>query len=108
MDLSLIQYREGATDYQRVLDSQKSLQAQQDEYTSALGSISQNLVAVYRALGGGWQIRAGNDFVPEARQERMRERTDWGDLIPGEKLPDGLPEPPPTGQAQPLFNPPDW
>jgi NodT family efflux transporter outer membrane factor (OMF) lipoprotein len=108
VDLSLIQYREGATDYQRVLDSQQSLQAQQEQYTSALGSISQNLVAVYRALGGGWQLRAGNDFVPEARQERMRERIDWGDLLPGEKLPDGLPESPPTGQAQPLFNPPDW
>ena len=108
VDLSLIQYREGATDYQRVLDSQQSLQVQQENYTSALGSIAQNLVAVYRALGGGWQMRAGNDFVPEARQERMRERTDWGDLIPAEKLPAGLPVPPPTGTEQPLFNKPDW
>jgi NodT family efflux transporter outer membrane factor (OMF) lipoprotein len=108
VDLSIIQYREGATDFQRVLDSQQSLQVQQDQYTSALGSIAQNLVSVYRALGGGWQIRAGNDFVPEARQERMRERTDWGNLIPADKLPDELPESPPTGEAQPLFNRPDW
>jgi outer membrane protein TolC len=36
VDLSLIQYREGATDCQRVLDSQQSLLAQQDQYTSAV------------------------------------------------------------------------
>ena len=108
VDLSLIQYREGATDYQRVLDSQQSLLAQQDQYTSARGSIVQNLVAVYRALGGGWQIRAGRDFVPGERQQRMRERTDWGNLMPADTLPDELPEPPPSGKAQPLFNRPDW
>jgi hypothetical protein len=107
VQLSLIQYREGATDFQRVLDSQQSLLAQQDQYTSAKGSIVQNLVAVCRALGGGWQIRAGRDFIPEERQERMRERTDWGSLIPADKLPEELPEPPPTGGAQPLFNRPD-
>jgi hypothetical protein len=65
-------------------------------------------VSVYRALGGGWQIRAGNDFVSEDRQERMRERTDWGKLLPAETLPEELPEPPPTGREQPLFNGPDW
>jgi NodT family efflux transporter outer membrane factor (OMF) lipoprotein len=108
VQLSLIQYREGATDFQRVLDSQQSLLAQQDQYTSVKGSIVQNLVAVYRALGGGWQIRAGRDFIPEERQERMRERTDWGKLLPAAKLPDELPEPPPTGREQPLFNSPDW
>ncbi len=108
VDLSLIQYREGATDYQRVLDSQQSLLVQQDQYTSARGSIVQNLVAVYRALGGGWQIRAGRDFVPGERQQRMRERTDWGNLMPADTLPDELPEPPPSGKAQPLFNRPDW
>jgi NodT family efflux transporter outer membrane factor (OMF) lipoprotein len=108
VQLSLIQYREGTTDFQRVLDSQQSLLAQQDQYTSAKGSVVQNLVSVYRALGGGWQIRAGNDFVSEDRQERMRERTDWGKLLPAETLPDELPEPPPTGREQPLFNGPDW
>ena len=108
VDLSLIQYREGATDYQRVLDSQQSLLAQQDQYTSAKGGIVQNLVSVYRALGGGWQIRAGQEFLPEERLQRMRERTDWGELLPGEQLPDELPEAPPTGNAQPLLNPPVW
>ena len=108
VDLSMIQYREGAVDYQRVLDSQQSLLLQQDQYTSAKGNIVLNLVATYKALGGGWQIRSGNDFVPEARQQQMRERTDWGELLPGESLPDNLPEVPPSADEQPLFNKPDW
>ncbi|UCC55119.1 MAG: TolC family protein, partial [Gammaproteobacteria bacterium] len=99
---------EGAVDYQRVLDSQASLLAQQDQHTSARGDITLNLVATYKALGGGWQIRTGNEVVPQARQDRMIERTDWGALIPGEPPAAGLPEPPPTGSAQPLFNRPDW
>jgi len=108
LDISLIQYREGGIDFQRVLDTQRSLLAQQDEYTGSRGNIVQNLVAVYRALGGGWEIRAGEDFVPGERQRQMRERTDWGELLPTTNLPEGLPDAPPTGEAQPLFNPPDW
>ena len=65
-------------------------------------------MTTYKALGGGWQIRSGNDFVPEARQQQMQERTDWGGLVPAETLPADLPEPPPTGNDQPLFNKPDW
>ena len=35
-------------------------------------------------------------------------RADWGNLMPADTLPDDLPEPPPTGGAQPLFIRPDW
>ncbi len=36
---------------------------------------------MYRALGGGWQIRLGDDFAPDDIQSRMRKRTDWGDIL---------------------------
>ncbi len=108
VDLSLIQYREGAVDYQRVLDSQQRLLGAQEAETRSRGDIVVSLVATYKALGGGWKIRAGQDFVPEARQDRMRERTDWGDLIPGDAVPAALPEAPPSGSDQPLFNKPAW
>ena len=39
---------------------------EQDNLATTLGDISSNLVGVYRALGGGWQIREGQDFVPAA------------------------------------------
>jgi len=109
VDLSLIQYREGAVDYQRVLDSQSSLADQQDAQTSTKGDVVTNLIAMYKALGGGWQVRAGQDFVPEVTQEVMRKRTDWGKLLPTEKkLPEELPPPPPPAKDQTWFPRPDW
>ncbi len=109
VDLSLIQYREGAVDYQRVLDSQSALADQQDAQTSTTGDVVDNLITMYRALGGGWQVRAGQDFVPAETQEQMRKRTDWGKLIPTEKkLPEELPPAPPPAKDQPLFPRPDW
>ena len=41
---------------------------------------------VYRALGGGWQSRNVNEFVPDSVLGEMRERTDWGNIIPPEDL----------------------
>jgi NodT family efflux transporter outer membrane factor (OMF) lipoprotein len=108
VDLSLIQYREGAVDYQRVLDSQQRLLGAQEAYTRSRGNIILGLVQTYKALGGGWQIRAGDDYVPTSLQQRMRERTDWGDLIPPSARPAELPEVPPGGGNQPLFGSPSW
>ena len=83
--LAVIQYRDGATDYTRVLNTQQALIAQQDQSTVTRGDIAQNLIALYRALGGGWQLRAGRDFVPDSLKEVMSERTDWGDLLTPEE-----------------------
>ncbi len=107
VDLALVQYREGAVDYQRVLDTQQTLLRVQDAYTSVRGDVVASLIAIYKALGGGWEIRAGNTFVNENRQETMKERTDWGKLL-DETQPEELPAPPPTGNDQPLLNSPDW
>ncbi len=88
VDLSLIQYREGLVSYQRVLDTQRFLTTQQDRAADVAGAVGTNLVATYKALGGGWQIRVGKDFVPAAIKEEMRERTDWGNLLaPKEVVP---------------------
>ncbi|TDI92088.1 MAG: efflux transporter outer membrane subunit [Chloroflexi bacterium] len=81
VDLAVIQYRDGAVDYTRVLNTQQSLILQQDQATVARGDIARNLTDLYRALGGGWQLRAGRDFVPDATKETMAERTNWGDLL---------------------------
>jgi len=81
VDLAIIQYRDGATDFTRVLNSQQALIGQQDQSTVARGQIAQNLVSMYRALGGGWQLRAGRDFIPEATKDVMSERTNWGNIL---------------------------
>ena len=45
----------------------------------------QGLIAVYRALGGGWELREDQDFVPVEVKEEMEERTDWGGLLSSDK-----------------------
>jgi len=108
VDLALVQYREGAVDYQRVLDTQQTLLRVQDRYTSVRGDVVAGLIATYKALGGGWEIRAGQSFVSPERQDIMKDRTDWGHLLDSESVPEELPAPPPTGSDQPLLNSPDW
>jgi outer membrane protein TolC len=82
VELSLIQYRDGAIDYQRVLDSQQGLVTDQDNLAVTQGNIVLNLVSLYKALGGGWELRSGQAFVRQAIQTEMRERTNWGRLLP--------------------------
>lgn len=36
-----------------------------------------SVVAMYKALGGGWQVREGQEILPDEIRERMKERTDW-------------------------------
>lgn len=81
VDLAVIQYRDGAVDYTRVLNTQQSLILQQDQSTIARGDIARNLVNMYRALGGGWQLREGKDFVADSAKDQMNKRTNWGDLL---------------------------
>ena len=81
VDLSMLQYKEGLVDYQRVLDTQRFLTDQQDAWTATRGDVILNLVSMYKALGGGWQIREGKKFVSKDNIAEMEQRTDWGDLI---------------------------
>ena len=80
-ELALVQYREGATDYTRVLNTQTSLLVQQDALTNARGQVVSNLVATYKALGGGWQLRDGHNYVRPDLIDIMEQRTDWGGLL---------------------------
>jgi len=89
-ELSLYQYQEGLVDYQRVLDSQRSLVSSQESLASISGDIATNLIALYKALGGGWETRTEKDFVDKPIQQQMHERTDWGKLLEPDEL--DLPE----------------
>ena len=76
-ELSGIQYREGSVDFQRVIDSERSLVEQQARWTSARGDIALNLIAVYKALGGGWSLHEGEAYVSDANRDAMTARTNW-------------------------------
>jgi len=47
-------YVNGQTDFLSVLDAQRSLFATQDALVQSTGAVSTDLVALYKALGGGW------------------------------------------------------
>ncbi|WP_244221551.1 efflux transporter outer membrane subunit [Corallococcus exercitus] len=81
VELAVVQYREGAVDYQRVLDAQRSLLEQQNNLAQTSSSIATNLVALYKALGGGWEVRRDQPVVPEPMQTEMEQRTNWGDML---------------------------
>jgi NodT family efflux transporter outer membrane factor (OMF) lipoprotein len=49
-------YRNGLTDFQNVLDMQRSLAEQQDQLAESQGLVAENLVRIYTALGGGWSV----------------------------------------------------
>ena len=51
------QYKGGLVDYNRVVLIQERLVERQQTLALAQGQIAQGLIQVYRALGGGWQIR---------------------------------------------------
>ncbi len=59
LELVRLQYREGQTDFNRVLNVEQSLTQQEDQLAVARGAVAQNLIQVYKSLGGGWQIRCG-------------------------------------------------
>ena len=109
LGIALLQYNLGTRDFTTVLTAEQNLYTAQNELAMAEGSVSTGLASVYRALGGGWEIRADNEFVPAATAEEMRRRTDWGDLLP----PPGSPQPPAPALPTPEDvrsnpRPPEW
>lgn len=63
-DLAQIRYNEGAVDYLNLLDAQRTQLAAEQELAEAQAGINLRAVAVYKALGGGWQA-CGNEQCTE-------------------------------------------
>ena len=60
------QLRVGAIDFNQYAVIQQNLIQQQDLWVQARGEIAIGLIQVYRALGGGWQIRLAPAPTSEA------------------------------------------
>ncbi|WP_460124977.1 efflux transporter outer membrane subunit [Pseudomonas sp. S2_C03] len=73
------QYLEGYSDFQRVLDAQRALLEQQDNYLVSRSNAVSNVIALYKALGGGWY--SPQPKLDAATRQQMEQRTDWGDLL---------------------------
>jgi NodT family efflux transporter outer membrane factor (OMF) lipoprotein len=107
MRISLIQYKEGTTIFTAVLLAEENLLEAEDNYTLARANIPLGLINTYRALGGGWEIREGHNFVPNATQAEMAQRTNWGRLLHPELLQPSAPGLPAASDRGPLVRPPE-
>ena len=54
------QYVSGLTDFQSYLDAQRALLNQQDAFAVSKGQVILNIIALNRALGGGWGLEDEN------------------------------------------------
>lgn len=52
--LSQQKYQAGLTDFSNVLDAERSLLSSQDQLAQSDGTVTSDLVRLYKALGGGW------------------------------------------------------
>ena len=65
--LAQSRYKEGVADFLQVLTAQQNLLSTQQQLAIATTKVSTNLVALYKALGGGWETqlpRANDDLRP--------------------------------------------
>ncbi len=81
LTLANIGYKEGLSDFQRVLDAQGALLQAQRQVVAARSTTVSSAIGIYRALGGGWESRPGQGFVDQATRDEMRQRVNWGDLL---------------------------
>ena len=94
LDIATIQYREGLTDFQRVLDSQRVFFSQQELLVTTRGNLTQSLIALYKAMGGGWEQGRSRPVLDDVTRETMEQRSDWKGVL-------SAPLPAPGTDAQP-------
>jgi hypothetical protein len=99
VELASVQYLDGAVDFQRVLDAERSQLQQENNLINLRSSVATNLISLYKALGGGWEMSVGQPFVNPGTTMEMQKRIDWGSLLDA-PLPAGEPAAgePATGQ----------
>ncbi len=88
-------YEQGVIDYQRVLDALRVAVTQQDALAQSRGQVAINLVAVYKAMGGGWTMRCAG-YAPgmDAGPTPADQPAPTPVLPNAATLPEGLPAPP--------------
>ena len=82
--LALLQYQNGKIGYQPLLDAERDLVDQQDALAQSRGLVGTDLIAVYKALGGGWRAR-----LPDQQHAAAES------VPPEPKMPTPLPMPAP-------------
>jgi outer membrane protein TolC len=80
-NISANQYNNGLVSYQRLLSTVEKMTVREDAYAQTRGSIANQVVALYKALGGGWEPFIAQPLVKPQTVEQMKSRIDWGDYL---------------------------
>jgi NodT family efflux transporter outer membrane factor (OMF) lipoprotein len=95
LDIAKLRYMQGMGEasFTTYTVYEQNLLSTQDASAQARGQISQGLIAVYRALGGGWELRLGGEGAAGPMPERLPQ-------VPAEAVPapQQIPQPPPPAQ----------
>jgi NodT family efflux transporter outer membrane factor (OMF) lipoprotein len=65
VDLVETLYRTGLTDFQNLLDMQRSQFQQEDQLAESDGDVVQYLIRIYKSLGGGWAIELAENAASD-------------------------------------------
>lgn len=79
--LTQVRYDAGEIGYAELIQTKLSQLNLQTNLANAQANTPQQAISLYRALGGGWQIREGHDFISDDIKQEMANRTDWGSLL---------------------------
>jgi len=92
-----------------VLTAEQNLYTAENNLAVAYGNYSASLANIHRALGGGWQLREGQEFVRGTNREQMRQRTNWGGLLPPADTPEiPVPALPSAADVHSNIRAPQW
>jgi len=91
-NISVIQYNDGLVSYQRLLTTVEKLTSTQDRYATIKGNLATQVILLYKALGGGWQISKGKSYLSAETAAKMKKRVDWDKYLDPEmtRLPEGM------------------
>ena len=85
-NISANQYNNGLVTYQRLLSTVEKMTLREDAYAQTRGNIANQVVTLYKALGGGWESFSDQPIVKPETAEKMRSRTDWGEYLEPETI----------------------
>jgi hypothetical protein len=105
VELVLLQYQGGVTDFNRVFNAQSTLVTQQDQLAVTEGDIALRLIDVYRSLGGGWRYFLGAPEPPQIEGAPAGAAQPPAEEVPLPPQADA-PEPPPASAPGPKLNGP--
>ena len=81
MGYSNTEYKNGKIAFESVLSSLDFLNQLESKSVLVRGEVILGMVSLYKNLGGGWEASRNTLPIKKETLDRMRERTDWGDVL---------------------------